>query len=165
MSGSCFEKMNVAWVSGFLKGLGARRWMGEGKKRKEGLTQKHSANRLTHLKSGCGSDWITHNTLSRHWPQVNTSKAIGKEKPLKFFINVFILCYVVLLWTETQRRIQKGPRGRSQVLSWHKKKPEQEEFCFESLVVKRKDVLGVWKSLIYQPLPKLCPSMYLATSR
>ena len=31
--------------------------------------------------------------------------------------------------------------------------------CFQSLVVKRKDVLGVWKSLIYQLLPKLCPSI------
>ena len=30
-------------------------------------------------------------------------------------------------------------------------KPEQ-EVCFQSLVVKRKDVLGVWKSLIYQLL-------------
>ena len=37
-------------------------------------------------------------------------------------------------------------------------KPEQ-ELCFQSLVVKRKDVLGVWKSLIYQLLPKLCPSI------
>ena len=36
--------------------------------------------------------------------------------------------------------------------------PEQ-EFCFQSRVVKRKDVLGVWKSLIYQLLPKLCPSI------
>ena len=27
-------------------------------------------------------------------------------------------------------------------------KPEQ-ELCFQSLVVKRKDVLGIWKSLIY----------------
>ena len=31
--------------------------------------------------------------------------------------------------------------------------------CFQSLVVKRKDVLGVWKSLIYQFLPKLCQSI------
>ena len=31
--------------------------------------------------------------------------------------------------------------------------------CFQSLVVKRKDVLGVWKSLIYQSLPKLCQSI------
>ena len=31
--------------------------------------------------------------------------------------------------------------------------------CFQSLVVKRKDVLGVWKTLLYQLLPKLCPSI------
>ena len=35
---------------------------GRGEKRKEGLTQNHSANRVTHPKSGSGSDWITHNT-------------------------------------------------------------------------------------------------------
>ena len=29
---------------------------GEGEKRKEGLAQNHSANRVTHPKSGCGSD-------------------------------------------------------------------------------------------------------------
>ena len=40
-----------------------------------------------------GSDWITHNTPWRHRPQVNTSRAIGKEKPLKFFIDVLISCY------------------------------------------------------------------------
>ena len=49
--------------------------MGEGEKRKEGLTQNHSANRVTHPKSGCGSDWITHNT-----PLTSpTARAIGKE--------------------------------------------------------------------------------------
>ena len=36
--------------------------------------------------------------------------------------------------------------------------PEQ-ELCFQSRVVKRKDVLGVWKSLIYQLQPKLCRSI------
>ena len=30
-----------------------------------------------------------------------------------------------------------------------KKPPAEQELCFQSLVVKRKDVLGVWKSLIY----------------
>ena len=35
---------------------------GGGKKRKEDLTQNHSANRVTLPKSGCGSDWITHDT-------------------------------------------------------------------------------------------------------
>ena len=34
---------------------------GEGEKRKEDLTQIHSANCVTYPKSGCGSDWITHN--------------------------------------------------------------------------------------------------------
>ena len=38
--------------------------MGRGRGRREekkGPTQNHSANRVTHPKSGCGSDWITHN--------------------------------------------------------------------------------------------------------
>ena len=35
---------------------------GGGGTRKEGLTQKHSANVVTHSKSGRGSDWKTHNT-------------------------------------------------------------------------------------------------------
>ena len=63
---------------------------GRGEKGKEDLTQNHSANRVTHPKSGCGSDWITHNTPGRHRPQVNTSTAIAKEKSLKFFIDILI---------------------------------------------------------------------------
>ena len=47
---------------------------GEGEKRKEGLTQNHSANSVTHPKSGCGSDWITHNTPWRHRPQERSTK-------------------------------------------------------------------------------------------
>ena len=39
---------------------------------------------------------------------------------MKFFIDDLISCYVILLWRETQREIQKGSRGRSQVLSWNK---------------------------------------------
>ena len=42
------------------QGRGDFRW-GRGEKRKEGLTQNHSANRVTLPKCGCGSDWITHN--------------------------------------------------------------------------------------------------------
>ena len=43
---------------------------------------------------------------------------------MKFFIHVLISCYqyVILLQTETQRGIQKGSRGRSQVLFWNKNK-------------------------------------------
>ena len=51
---------------------------------------------------------------------------------------------MVLLWTETQREIQKGSRVRSQVLSWNNK--TELGLCFQSLVAKRKDVLGVWKA-------------------
>ena len=52
-----------------------------------------------------------------------TTRTIGK-KPLTFFIDALISCYryVILLWTQTQRGIQKGSGGRSQVLSWNKNK-------------------------------------------
>ena len=30
--------------------------------------------------------------------------------------------YVILLWTETERGIQNGSRGRSHILSWNKNK-------------------------------------------
>ena len=41
---------------------GGGRGREEGEEGKEGLTQNHLVNSVTHLKSGCGSDWITHNT-------------------------------------------------------------------------------------------------------
>ena len=62
--------------------------------------------------------------------------------------NILGPLHVALLRTETQGRIQKGCRGCSQVLSWNKNKT-RERIVFSKLVVKRKDVLGVWKSLIY----------------
>ena len=55
-----------------------------------------------------------------------TARAIDKEKPVKLIIDVLISCYryVILLWTETQRGIQRGSsyRGRCQILSWNKNK-------------------------------------------
>ena len=59
-------------------------------------------------------------------------------------IDIFNRCFlfhVVPLWTETQRETQKGSRGRYQVLSWNNK--TEQGLGFQSLVVKRKDVLGV----------------------
>ena len=55
-----------------------------------------------------------------------------------------------------QRRreeFKKAIEGALKFFPGFEKIPEQ-EFCFQSLVVKRKDVLGVWKSLIYQLLWK-----------
>ena len=47
----------------------------------------------------------------------------GQGEAIEIFHRCFdfMLCDV-LLWTETQRGIQKGSRGRSQVLSWNKNK-------------------------------------------
>ena len=58
---------------------------------------------------------------------------------------------------DAERNLKKALEGAFKFFPGIKIKPEQ-ELSFQSLVVKRKDVLGVWKSLIYQLLPKLCPS-------
>ena len=108
-------------------------------------------------KCGCGSDWITHNTPWRHRPQVNTSRAIGKEKPFKFFIDV-------LISYGRREEFTKALEGAFKFFPGIKVKPEQ-ELCFQSLVVKRKDVLGVWKSLIYHLLPKLCIEYWFHKTR
>ena len=74
---------------------------------------------------------------------------ISKEKPLKFFIDILI--------SYGQRRreeFKKALEGALKFFPEIKIKPEQE--LAQRLVVKRKDVLEVWKSLIYQLLPKLC---------
>ena len=124
---------------------------GGGRRERKAWHKTIQQNRVTHPKSGCGRDWITHNTPWRHRPQVNTSTAIGKEKPLKFFIDV-------LISYGRREEFTKVLEGAFKFFPGIKIKPEQ-ELCFQSLVVKRKDVLGVWKSLIYQLLPKLCPSI------
>ena len=50
-------------------------------------------------------------------------QSYGQGEAIEIFHRCFdfMLCDV-LLWTETQRGIQKGSRGRSQVLSWNKNK-------------------------------------------
>ena len=57
-----------------------------------------------------------------------------------------------------REKTEKTLAGALKFFPGMKIKPEQELY-FQGLVVKRKDVLGVWKSLIYQLLPKLCPSI------
>ena len=86
---------------------------------------------MTHPKSGCGSDWIAHNTPRRHRPQVNTNRAMGKEKPLKFFIDVLISCYVMYFYGQRRREeFKKALEGAPGI----KIKPEQ-ELRFQGLVV------------------------------
>ena len=101
---------------------------------------------------------LTSPTASKYNNKNNKIRAEESARRSHWKFSSMFWFHVVLLWTETQRRIQNGSRGRSQVLSWKENKTEQ-ELCFQSLVVKRKDVLGVWKSLIYQLLLKLCPSI------
>ena len=96
--------------------------MGEGKgeKRKEGQTQNHSANRVTHPKCGCGSDWITHDTSWRHRPQERSARRSHWN-----FSYMFWFHFTGMWYFYRQRRrgeFKKGSRGRSQVLSWDKNK-------------------------------------------
>ena len=117
---------DIAWVSGLPMGEGGG---GEAKGRPDTKPFSESCD--------TSKIWMWHWLDNTQYPLTSpTARAIGKEKPLKFFIDVLISCYryVILLWTETQRGIQKGSGGRSQVLSWNKIKPEQ-ELCFEGLVV------------------------------
>ena len=76
-------------------------------------------------------------------------------------IEICHRCFDFIWYFYGQRRreeFKKALEGALKFFPGIKIKPEQ-ELCFQSLVVKRKDVLGVWKSLIYQLLPKLCPSI------
>ena len=109
----------LAWVSGLPKGLGERRSeMGEGGGREE----KGGPDTKPFSKS-CDTSkiWMWQWLDNTQYPLTSlTTRVIGK-KPLTFFIDALISCYryVILLWTETQRGIQKGSRGLSQVLSWN----------------------------------------------
>ena len=88
----------------------------------------------------------------------------GQGEAIEIFHRCFdfMLCDV-LLWTETQRGIQKGARGRSEVLSRNKNKTRARIAFSRPRSLKEKyrctQRLRVWKSLIYQLLPKLCPSI------
>ena len=74
---------------------------------------------------------------------------------MNFFIDVLISCGNYFYGQRRSEEFKKALKGALKFFPGIKKKPEQ-EWCSQSLVVKRKDVLGVWKSLIYQLLPKLC---------
>ena len=76
-------------------------------------------------------------------------------------IELFHRWFDIMWYFNRQRpreEFKKALEGALKFFPRIKIKPEQ-ELCFQSLVVKRKDVLGVWKSLIYQLLPKLCRSI------
>ena len=76
-------------------------------------------------------------------------------------IEVFHRCFDLLWYFYGRRRreeLKKALEGALKFFPGIKIKPEQ-ELSFQSLVVKRNDALGVWKSLMYQLLPKLCPSI------
>ena len=76
-------------------------------------------------------------------------------------IGLFHRWFDIMWYFNGQRpreEFKKALEGALKFFPRIKIKPEQ-ELCFQSLVVQRKDVLGVWKNLIYQLLPKLCPSI------
>ena len=90
-----------------------------------------------------------------------TARALGKEKPLKFFIDVLISCYryVIVLWTETQRGIQKGSRGRSQVLSWNKNKTRARIVFSRLRSSKKRFIRSMEKRHIPASAEIVCPSI------
>ena len=118
---------------------------------------------MTHPKSGCGSDWITDNTSWRPRPQVNTTTKTTKYEQRNRqgeAIENFHRCFDFMWYFYGQRRREEFKPALEGALKFFPgMKITEEELCFQSLVVKRKDVLGVWKSLIYQLLLKLCPSI------
>ena len=89
---------------------------------------------------------LIHSAASSSVPELNNvfagqtaqrSSFGSSSRPTVKRQNILGPLHVVLLRTETQRRIQKGCRGCSQVLSWNKNKPEQ-ELCFQSSRLKGK---------------------------
>ena len=75
-------------------------------------------------------------------------------------IEIFHRCFDFRWYFYGQRRIEEFKKALEGALKFFpgiKIKPKR-ELSFQSLVFKRKDVLGEWKSLIYQLLPKLCPN-------
>ena len=66
-------------------------------------------------------------------------------------IEMFHRCFDFMWYFYGERRREEFKKAREGALKFFlgiKITPEQ-ELCFQSRVVKRKDVLGVWKSLIY----------------
>ena len=90
-----------------------------------------------------------------------TARAIDKEKPVKLIIDVLISCYryVILLWTETQRGIQRGSRGRSQVLSWNKNKTRARIMFSRPRSLKERCTWSMEKPHTPASAEKLCPSI------
>ena len=108
---------------------------GGGERRERKAWQNHSANHVTHPKP------------SKYEQSVLQGEAI----------EVFHRCFDLLWYFYGRRRREEFKTALEGALKFFpgiKIKPEQ-ELSFESLVVKRNDVLGVWKSLMYQLLRNL----------
>ena len=112
-----------AWVSGLPKGLGERRfYTGEG----GGGEEKGRPDTKPFSKS-CDTSkiWMRQWLDNAQYPLTSPTASKYEQSDrrgdaIEFFIDVLISCGT--LWTETQRGIQKGSSGRSQVLSWNKNK-------------------------------------------
>ena len=71
-------------------------------------------NRLNIWEQAPGANWANLKTFPRvYWHVQNEPGACSRSKTPRVYRP---------LWTETQRGIQKGSRGRFQVLSWNKNK-------------------------------------------
>ena len=157
---SYLDLLLLAWVSGLPKGLGERRFLdgrvGMGEEEKGRPDTKPFSKSCDTSKIWMWQ-WLDNTKYPwRHRPQVNTSRAIGEEKPLNFSLKFWF--HVLLYGQRRREEFKKALVGALKFFPGIKITPEQ-ELCFQSRVVKRKDISGVWKSLIYQPLLKLCRSI------
>ena len=83
---------------------------------------------MTHPKSGCGSDWITHNT-----PNVTDHKSDQQGEA----IEIFHRCFDFMWYFYGQRRREENKKALEGALKFFpgiKITPEQ-ELCFQSRVV------------------------------
>ena len=142
-----------AWVSGLPKGLGERRfYTGEG----GGGEEKGRPDTKPFSKS-CDTSkiWMRQWLDNAQYPLTSPTASKYEQSDrrgdaIEFFIDVLISCGT--LWTETQRGIQKGSSGRSQVLSWNKNKTRARIVFSKPLSLKERCSRSM-ENLIYQLLP------------
>ena len=95
--------------------------MGRGEKRKEGLTQNHSAKSCDTSKI-----WMWQRLDNTQYPLTSPTASKYEQSDLQEeAIEIFDSCFDLMWYFYGQRRreeFKKGSRGRSQVLSWNKNK-------------------------------------------
>ena len=127
-----------AWVSGLPKGLGRGDfrldvdWGGRGGEEKGRPDTKPFSKSYDTSKIWMWQ-WLDNTKYPwRHRPQVNTSRAIGEEKPLIFSLKFWF--HVLLYGQRRREEFKQALVGALKFFPGIKIKPER-ELCFQSLVV------------------------------